>query len=212
MKIALLLIVLALVAGSGAELYYRDRVYPRVSVYPAGVDVGSQTRESAALRLRAFGRRQQFRVIALHAGDGAPVLVQAYKLGYRVDEGLSAWRAYHVARSGSLLDRLMAQARTLARGAEAPLAQWVDQIALRNYLFSLAPALNRRPIAGRAGRLLDVARAQRRIARLLLNTSAFSLQLPFTTVRTLPAVPASPRKRHPSYHTRLATSRPVVSG
>lgn len=208
MKIALLLLTLALLAGSGAEFLYRDRIYPHVRVYPAGVDVGSQSRESAALRLRAFGLRQQFRVISLRASGGAPVLVLAYKLGYHIDEGLTAWRAYHVARSGSLLERISAQARTLTQGATVPVAQWVDQIALRDYLFSLAPALNRPPGARRPGRMLDVAHAQQRIARLLLGTSAFGVQLPFITVHSLLT---SARRRRPSYHTHLATLRPVVA-
>lgn len=209
-KIITLLLVVALLAGSGTELLFRDRIYPHVYIYPAGADVGGQTREGAALRLRPFGLRQQFRVIALRAGGRAPVLVPADKLGYRIDEGLTAWRAYHLGRSGSPSGRLTTQLGVLLHGSAVPLAQWVDQRLLRDYLFTLAPALNRHPGNGRPGRLLDVARAQQRIARLLLGKGTFGVQLPFTTVHSAKVAPRrQPRHRH--YHTRVATLHPVTT-
>lgn len=200
--IALIVLILLAVAVSAFEYLYRDRVLPKVTVGTVNVNVGGETQAAIAAQLHPFSIKQRFRVIALIAPGAAPILIPAYKLGYDADAGLTAWRAYNVGHSGSLQHRAMDQARTLLNGATVPLAQRVDEHALRNWLFARAPALNRAPKPGVAGRLLDVAPAQRQIARLLLHTTGgFKVYLPFVRVPALPV----PQAAHPAAkHTKRA--------
>jgi hypothetical protein len=95
-----------------------------------------------------------------------------------------------------------AQFGILVRGTGIPIVQRVDRGALRAYLFSLARGLDRPARRGVPGRRLDVARAARSIARLLLHTGAFSVDLPFTVV-------APPRARRSARHTAAHASTRV---
>ena len=187
--IVIALVLLGILAASvgGFEYLYRDRALPNVIVSRANINVGGQTQDVTALRLRPFSLKQRFRTIALIAQGRAPILIPAYKLGYSIDNGLTAWRAYNVGHSGSTRRRLMQQARTLMNGATVNIAQRVDEITLRNYLFKLQGAVNRPPRPSVPGRALDVAPAQRQITRLLLHTvGAFRVYLPFVSRPALP--------------------------
>ena len=156
------------------------------------------TQNAAVAQLLPFSIRQRLRIIALIAPGQPPILRNATSLGYRVDRGRTVWQAYSVGRDGSLLNKAKAQATVLVKGTDVDVLQSVDQLMLRTYLFRLAPAVNRRPGPGRAGRQLDVARAQQQIASGLLGVGAFKVYLPFTTIRALPV---------PQHHKHTKTRR-----
>jgi hypothetical protein len=87
----------------------------------------------------------------------------------------------------------VAQVNVLLHGAEVPVAQSVDQSALRHYLATLARVVNRKPRPGIAGRALDVAAAQRSLTSLLLSPAEpFRVHLPIR-IRALPR----PKLVHP---------------
>jgi len=191
--IVIALVPLGILAAGGFNYLYRDRALPRVTVNTVHLNVGGRTQRAIAQQLRPFSLKQRFRAIALIAPGRAPILIQAYRLGYSIDNGLTAWRTYQVGHSGSLLQRLAQQARTLLYGARVGIVQRVDEIALRTYLFKLQGAVNRPPRPGVPGRALDVAPAQRQITRLLLHTvGAFRVYLPFVTRPALPAIQTAP--------------------
>ncbi len=191
--IVMALVPLGILAAGGFNYLYRDRALPRVIVNTVHLNVGGRTQQAIAQQLRPFSLKQRFRAIALIAPGRAPILIQAYRLGYSIDNGLTAWRTYQVGHSGSLLQRLAQQARTLLYGARVGIVQRVDEIALRTYLFKLQGAVNRPPRPGVPGRALDVAPAQRQITRLLLHTvGAFRVYLPFVTRPALPAIQTAP--------------------
>jgi len=185
--VVMALLAILAAATSGFEYFYRDRALPKVIVNTVNINVGGQTQDAIALQLRPFSFKQRFRAIALIARGQAPILIPAYRLGYRIDNGLTAWRAYNVGHSGSLQHRLMQQAQTLVNGATVDIAQRVDEITLRNYLFKLQAAVNHPPRPGVPGRALDVAPTQRQITRLLLHSvGAFQVYLPFVSRPALP--------------------------
>ena len=116
------------------------------------------------------------------------IYVAAYTLGYNLDRGLTAWRAYNVGHGGSLLHRAKDQVNTLLKGSSVPMAQGVNQRVLSAYLMKLAVKINRRPHPGKPGYRLDGARAQGQLTRMLLGTvGGFKLFLPVTTLPALPA-------------------------
>jgi hypothetical protein len=207
--IVLVLLAILAVAVGGFEYLYLDRALPKVIVNTVNINVGGQTQDAIALQLRPFSLKQRFRAIALIAQGQAPILIPAYKLGYGIDNGLTAWRAYNVGHSGSLQHRLMQQAQMLMNGATVDIAQRVDEIALRNYLFKLQGAVNRPPRLGVPGRALDVAPAQRQITRLLLHTvGAFQVYLPFVVRPALPVPQTAPNQNKHARHThKKATSQ-----
>lgn len=188
LTVVLVLLVLLVVAVGGFEFYYRDRVLPRVQVRTANVDVSGLSRAAAADRLAPFSLSQRFRGIALFGPEHTKFIVAAYTLGYDLDRGLTAWRAYNVGHGGSLLRRAKDQVNTLLKGSSVPLAQGVNQRVLSAYLMKLAVKINRRPHPGKPGYRLDGARAQGQITRMLLGTvGGFKLFLPVTTLPALPA-------------------------
>lgn len=197
-----LLVVLGVVAGGATELLFHNRVYPRVRIATANVDVGGHTRDEVKVLLQPFSVKQRFRAIELDVPRGALLLVPAYELGYGIDGNTTAQRAYAVARDGSLPHRLAAQLRTLFSGGTVPLAQRVDGQVLRAYLLRLAPSLNRRPYRGLPGRRLDIARAQQKITRLLLTPGSFAVDLPFIPLLTPPP---------PHYHSHVGLKKHVTS-
>jgi len=202
--IIIVLVPVVLLAVGGFEYLYRDRALPRVIVKTVNINVGGQSQDAIALRLRPFSIEQRFRAIALIVPGRAPILIPAYKLGYSIDNGLTAWRAHNVGRSGSLEHRLMQQAQALTNGATVDIAQRVDEIALRTYLFKLQGAVNRPPRPGVPGRALDVAPAQRTITHLLLHTvGAFRVYLPFVS---RPALPAKQTAPHQNKRVRYTTA------
>lgn len=201
MKGFVALALLAVVAGSGSELLLRDRIYPRVEVSAAALSLGGLTQAEAITRLRPFSLQQRFRVIALRAPHAAPLYVPAYKLGYSINVGVTAWRAYMAGRRGSPAERVRAQATALLTGVSVPAAQHIDERALRAYLFKVAVTVNRLERTRARGQELDVALAQRRISSLLLQAGAFSINLPFTAVTRHPT--AGPRGGHAHFHTAI---------
>ncbi len=197
--ILLVIIVVVAVAVGGFEYLYRDRALPKVTVNTVNINVSGQTQDAIAAQLQPFAVTQTFRAIALIAPGKPTILLPAHKLGYSVDRGLTAWRAYSVGHTGSLLHRAKAQLTTLLNGATIDVVQRVDENALRNRLFALAPTVNRPARPGVAGRTLDVAAAQRQITRLLLHTTGgFKVYLPFTRIPALPAPAAThhPKQKH----------------
>jgi hypothetical protein len=183
--ILLVLLAAVVVAAGGFEYVYRDRVYPNVHV--SGVDVGGRTQAAAITQLQPYGEARLFRTVVLFAPQRAPILVAAHQLGYHIDRGTTARRAYNVGHGGSLLHRVVAQVNVLLHGAEVPVAQSVDQSALRHYLATLARVVNRQPRPGMAGRALEVAAAQRSITSLLLSPAGpIRMPLPFIRIRALP--------------------------
>jgi hypothetical protein len=201
--VVILLVLLAamVVAAGGFEYAYRDRVYPRVQV--SGVDVGGQTQAAVITQLSPYSVARLFRTVVLLAPERAPILVAAHQLGYHIDRGTTARRAYNVGHGGSLLHRVVAQVNVLLHGAEVPVAQAVDQSALRPYLATLARGVNRKPRPGVAGRALDVAAAQRSLTSLLLSPAGpFRVHLPFSRIRALPLpkVVHQPKQRAKGHH------------
>jgi Putative peptidoglycan binding domain len=199
--ILLVLLAAVVVAAGGFEYVYRDRVYPRVQV--SGVDVGGQTQAAVITHLQRYSEARLFRTVVLFAPQRDPILVAAHQLGYHLDRGTTARRAYNVGHGGSLLHRVVAQVNVLLHGAEVPVAQTIDQSALRHYLATLARVVNRKPRPGVAGRALDVAAAQRSITSLLLSPAGpFRVHLPFIRVRALPRpkVVHHPRQRAKGHH------------
>lgn len=177
---ALALLAVLATAFGGGEYLFAGRTLPKIMVNKVNINVGGQTQNAIALRLRPFSLKQRFRVIALITPGRPPILVPAYKLGYRIDNGLTAWRAYHVGHSGPLRQRLLQLARTLLGGARVDIAQRVDETMLDSYLFRLQGALNRPSRPGLPGRALNVAAAQRQITHLLLyKVGAFRVHLTF---------------------------------
>lgn len=190
--ILLVILVVVVVAVGGFEYLYRDRALPKVTVNTVNINASGQTQSAIAARLQPFAVTQTFRGIALIAPGKPTILSPAYKLGYSVDRGLTAWRAYSVGHTGSLLHRAKAQVTTLLNGTTIDVVQRVDERVLRDRLFALAPTVNRPARAGVAGRILDVAIAQRQITRLLLHTTgAFKIYLPFTRIPALPVQTAA---------------------
>ena len=183
--ILLVLLAAVVVAAGGFEYMYRDRVYPNVHV--SGVDVGGQTQAAVIMQLQPYGEVRLFRTVVLFAPQRAPILVAAHQLGYHIDRGTTARRAYSVGHDGSLLHRVVAQVNVLLHGAEVPVAQSVDQSALRHYLTTLARVVQRKPRPGMAGRALDVAAAQRSLTSLLLSPAGpLRAQLLVIRIRALP--------------------------
>lgn len=208
--LVLLLVLLGvlIVAVGGFEYFYRDRVLPKVAVATARVDMGGQTRAAAAQKLYAFSLSQRFRDIDLIAPGHAPIFAQAYALGYRIDRGLTAWRAFNVGHGGSILHRVKDQANTLLKGTTVKLAQGVNQHTLSVYLSKLAGKLNRAPRRGVAGRRLDGAAAQAHITTMLLTTvGGFKLYLPFTTLPALPMLTPAHHQANHKHRTSHASSR-----
>jgi hypothetical protein len=193
-------VLVAIVAAAGGfEYYYRQRVFPRVHIATVNLDAGGLSQNAVIAQLGPYGTRRLLRVIALIAPGKPPVLVSAAKLGYWIDRAQTAQLAYNIGRTGNPWQEVKAQATTLVRGAQVAIVQGVDQTALRNYLFRLAPAVNRRPAPGRQGRKLDVATAQRDIATSLLGVDgAFKYYLPFTAKPALPV----PRHHARAHHKR----------
>jgi hypothetical protein len=185
--ILLVLLAAVVVAAGGFEYVYRDRVYPRVQVSGVAVDVSGQTQAAVITQLYPYSVAQLFRAVVLYAPQRAPILVAAHQLGYHIDRGTTARRAYNVGHGGSLLHRLVAQVNVFLHGAEVPVAQSVDQSVLRHYLATLAREVNRKPRPGVAGRALDVAAAQRSLTSLLLSPAG-PLRMPLSIVR-IPALP-----------------------
>jgi hypothetical protein len=193
--IIIVVIPLAILAVGAFEYLYRDRALPRVMVNTARINVSGQTQDAISLQLRPFSLEQRSRAIALIVPGRAPILIPANRLGYSIDNGLTAWRAYSVGHSGSLQHRIAQQVRALLYGARVGMAQRVDEIALRTYLFRLQGAVNRPPRPGHPGRALDVAPAQRQITHLLLHrVGAFRVYLPFVTRPALRAPQAAPKQ------------------
>ena len=187
--VVILLVLLAAVvaAAGGFEYVYRDRVYPNVRVSGADVNVGGQTQASVITQLYPYSVSRLFRTVVLFAPQRAPILVAAHQVGYHLDRGTTARRAYNVGHGGSLVHRVVAQVNVLLHGAEVPVAQSVDQSALRHYLATLAPVVHRKPRPGVAGRALDVAAAQRSLTSLLLSPAGpFRVHLPVIRIRALP--------------------------
>lgn len=189
--ITLVVVLAVLVVALGLfEYRYRDRVYPNVYVRPAAIDVGSQTQAEVKASLHNYALDQQFRPVTLLApGSGhAPIQVPAYALGYSFNTGLTAFHAIRTGRDGSVLQRATFQLGLLAHSADVPAVQRVNGRVLRDYLFRLTGVTDRRPSPGANGYRLDVAGAQRILARRLLDPR------PITTVRlpgaVIPALPA----------------------
>ncbi len=199
LAIALILIVLVVVVVGGFEYLYRDRIYPKVAVPAAGLNVGGQTQAAAAQQLRPFALQQRFRVIALLAPGHPTILIPAHTLGYTIDGGLTAWRAYNVGHNGSLLHRVQEQFKSLSGDVSVDVAQRVNQAVMTSYLFSIAPKVARPARPGVAGRRLDVVTARRRLAHELLTVvGGFKYTLPFI------AVPPLPRAAHHSTQHKTA--------
>src|SRR5438552_11561159 len=118
--IVILLVLLAAVvaAAGGFEYVYRDRVYPNVRVSGADVNVGGQTQAAVITQLYPYSVSRLFRTVVLFVPGKAPILVAAHQLGYHIDRGTTAWRAYNVGHGGSLLHRVAAQAKVLVNGAQ----------------------------------------------------------------------------------------------
>jgi hypothetical protein len=188
--IVILLVLLAagVVAAAGFEYVYRDRVYPNVHVSGVAVNVGGQTQAAVIAQLYPYSVARLVRTVVLFAPGKAPVLVAAHQLGYHIDRGTTAWHAYNVGHGGSWLQRVKAQVNLLIHGAQVPVVQYVDRHALRHYLSAtLAPLVNRKPRPGIAGRMLDVAAAQRSLAsRLLSPAGTIRVHLPFIRIHALP--------------------------
>ena len=202
LMLALVLLGVLVVAVGGFEYIYRDRVLPKVQVKTVNIDVGGQTRAAAAQSLLSFSLSQRFRGIALIARGRPPLVVSAAMLGYRLDRGLTAWRAYNVGHGGSLLRRVKEQASTLLKGTAVKLAQGVDQHTLSAYLSKVAGQFNRTPHPGIAGRRLDGAAAQAQITHLLLTTvGGFKVYLPFTTLPALPKLTPAHHQTKRKHHT-----------
>jgi Putative peptidoglycan binding domain len=202
--ILLVLLAAVVVAAGGVEYVYRDRVYPHVQV--SGVDVGGQTPAAVIARLQPYSEARLFRTVVLFAPERAPSLVAAHQLGYRIDRGTTARHAYNVGHGGSLLQRVVAQVNVLLHGAEVPVAQSVDQSALRHYLSALARVVNRKPRPGIAGRALDVAAARRSITSLLLSPAGpLRAQLPVIRIRALPLPTVAHHHRQRAKRNHAAT-------
>ena len=185
--ILLVLLAAVVVAAGGFEYVYRDRVYPHVQVSGVAVDVSGQTQAAVITQLYPYSVARLFRAIVLFAPERAPILIAAHQLGYHIDRGTTARRAYNVGHGGSVLHRVTAQVNVLLHGAAVPVAQSIDQSVLRHYLATLARVVNRKPRPGMAGRALDVAAAQRSITSLLLRPAGpLREPLPFTRIRALP--------------------------
>lgn len=190
----LLLIALLVVAVGGFEYLYRDRVYPKVHLLTANLDVGGLAQDTIVTDLQPLYLQQSLRTIALIAPGHTPILVNATTLGYSLDRGQTAFRAYMVGRNGSYVQRARDQFNLLRQGANVALVQSVEGVRLRNYLFKLAPTVNRAARPGVEGRRLDVAPAQRAITHDLLHViGAFKVYLSFVTIPALPAP-------HPATH------------
>ena len=183
--ILLVLLAAVVVAAGGFEYVYRDRVYPNVHV--SGVDVGGQTQAAVIAQLRSYSAARLFRTVVLFAPARAPILVAAHQLGYHIDPGTTARRAYNVGHSGSLLHRVVAQVNVLLHGAEVPVVESVDHSGLRHYLATRTRVVNSKPRPGVDVRALDVAAAQRSLTSLLLSPAGpFRVHLPFSRIRALP--------------------------
>lgn len=187
------ILALPVLAVGGFEVFVRDHILPHVYVSAAGIGVGGDTQAAVAASLQPFSVRQRFRVVTLVPPHRKPVLVQAFRLGYTMDGGLTAWRAFTIGHSGSLLTRATAQIRTLIQGTDVAVAQHVDQRVLRAYLFKLAPGINQAPRPGVPGSQLDVLAAQQRIGWMLLKTGPVRIVLPVTAI---PALPPSGAAQH----------------
>lgn len=203
--ILLLLLVAFAAAIIGFEYYYRDRVYPRVRVTTANLAVGGMSQDGVAATLRPYSVDQTLRVVALIATGRPPILVNGASLGFGIERGRTAWRAFNVGREGDLLHRATAQVKLLVQGAEVPIAQHVDSGILLSYLFKLSPSVSRPARPGVAGRRLDVATARREIsAHLLATQGGFKYYLPFIKVPALPvqhkAVHHAPKRKAAKKH------------
>ncbi len=193
--VALVVVLVALVVAGGVfEYYYRDRVYPNVYVQPAGIAVGGQTQSEVMASLRTYDLGQRFRYVTLSWQGHTPVRVQAHTLGYTFDRGLTAFHAVRTGRDGGLPRRAAFQLGLLTHSVDVPAVQRVDKIVLRDYLFKLSGATNRRPGPGVVGYQLDVASAQNAITRGLLHSGPFTVTLPVSVIPALPKPRAISRK------------------
>lgn len=206
LAIVLVLLVVIVVAVGGFEYLYRDRIYPKVYIPAASITVGGETQAAVAQQLGPFSIKQRLRVIDLMPRGHAPIFANADALGYRIDRGLTAWRAYNIGHNGSIIHRADEQFKTLTGHVAVSVAQHVDRPALLRYLFKLAPGLSQPPRPGVRGRRLDVATAERRIARDLLDVvGPFKLDLPFI------AIPALPRPKVAHHHAPSTTKHKAAT-
>lgn len=197
--IALGVLLAGLVVALGLfEYSYRERIYPNVYVRPANIDVGGQTRGEAMASLRRYALDRRFRKVTLlaPASSRAPISVPAYALGYSFDRGLTAFHAIRAGRDGNPLRRAAFQIGLLAHSADVSAVQRVNRRALRDELFKLSGLTDRRPAPGVAGYQLDVAGAQRLIARRLLDADTGTVRLPGAVIPALPKPKPQPRPVH----------------
>jgi hypothetical protein len=191
--VALVVVLVVLVVAGGVfEYYYRDRVYPNVYIQPAGIAVGGQTQGEVMANLHDYGLGQLYRDVTISWRNHAPIQVQAHTLGYTFDRGLTAFHAVRTGRDGGLPHQAAFQLGLLTHSVDVPAVQRVDKFVLRDYLFKLSGATNRRPGPGVVGYQLDVARAQSAITRGLLRSGPFKVNLPVNAIPALPKPTPTP--------------------
>ena len=191
--IALIIVLVVLVVAGGMfEYYYRDRVYPNVYIQPAGAAVGGQTQAEVMASLHDYSLGQRYRDVKISWLNHAPIQVQAHTLGYTFDLGLTAFHAVRTGRDGTLPRQAAFQLGLLTHSVDVPAVQHVNKVVLRDYLFKLSGATNRRPGPGITGYQLDVASAQNTITRGLLRSGPFAVKLPVNTIPALPKPTPTP--------------------
>ncbi|HZS87524.1 MAG TPA: peptidoglycan binding domain-containing protein [Chloroflexota bacterium] len=199
--VTVIVLLVALVAAVGGfEYYYRGRVFPRVQIPAAGLQVGGLTQQDIVVALRPFALKQRMRSVTFTMPNHAPIVTTARALGYRLDDNNTAVRAYQVGRDGSIPHRVLSQVQLLINGATVDLVQHVDRATLQRYLFRMAAGVDRKPRPGIAGRRLNVGLAVQDLTSQLMQPGGdTTYSVPFLSIPALPVVhpktPHHPKKR-----------------
>ncbi len=133
---------IALGAGAlyGFERQYDGRILPGINA--AGVDLSGLTPAAATARLEAAFASEADGELVIDAG-GRELVVTYASLDRRVDIGALVDEAAAVGRSGSVVDRVIGNAKTALRGVELRPTILFDQAELADRLRRVAAGLDR---------------------------------------------------------------------
>jgi len=136
----------ALALGAGAlyafERQYDGRILPGIRA--AGVDLSGLTPSAARDRLAAAFSSESDGKLVIEA-NGREIVITYATLSRRVDIDALVDEAAAIGRSGSLVDRVVGNAKTALRGIELQPRILFDQAALANRIERIAAGLDRRP-------------------------------------------------------------------
>jgi vancomycin resistance protein YoaR len=124
----------------GFQLRYLGVIYPGVSV--GGISVGGLTPDEASQKISAAFAYPQSGKILLRYGDKSWVMTPG-KLGLFLDPDGSAQNAYHVGRTGGIIQSLDRQFSSLYYGADVSVSMVFDQRMAYNALTGMAATIDK---------------------------------------------------------------------